>query len=85
MQAVQMSDSDENELVWLRQRLATAQKTLQEREKRLRYFMEEGVSDIIVRKALTSVEDVQAEVEAIVNRLQILLSKRTKIGGQRLN
>lgn len=85
MRTAMKPDSIEEELIWIRQRLARLQETLREREKRLKYFLEEGVPDIIVRKALTNVEEAQAEIEELVNRRQILLSKQAFMGGYKLN
>ena len=75
----------ENELVEVSKRLTRVQKALVEREKRLKYFMEEGVSDIIVRKALTSVQEAQVEIERLEERQRILRAKWAVKGGISLN
>jgi len=71
----------ESELQKLESDLSMWQKILQDREKRLRYFMEEGISDNIVRKALTSVEEAQSKILQLESRRMQIRTSWALLGG----
>ena len=69
----------------LQQRLHNLQNLLHERKNRLDYFINEGVSDMICRRALTSVQETKEEMDRIRMEMEDIRQDLDNLGDCGLN